>query len=221
MAIIERTNDEWVAVLGGDGPERAAALEDLRARLERGLFFYLSRERSDLAERSPEELQQMAQDFAQDALLKVLENLNSFRGESQFTTWSAKIAARVAISELRRARWKDYSLDGLTAEGEIMPSGSSKDLTSGAPPRPEDYTERQDVLKLIDDAINEALTERQRAALLAHAVDGLPVEEIARKMDTNRNALYKLIHDARLKLRRHLEQQGISAEYLGRLFEVE
>jgi RNA polymerase sigma-70 factor, ECF subfamily len=222
MTPTERTNDEWVAVLHGDGTERAAALEDLRIRLERGLFYYLSRERSDLAERSPEELQQMAQDFTQDALLKVLENLDSFRGESQFTTWSAKIAARVAISELRRSRWKDYSLDGLTAEGDIMPAGSSsKDMTSGMPPRPEDYTERQDVLKLIDDAINEALTERQRTALLAHAVDGLPVEEIARKMDTNRNALYKLIHDARLKLRRHLEQQGISAEYLGRLFEVE
>jgi RNA polymerase sigma-70 factor (ECF subfamily) len=218
---MDRTNEEWVTVLRADSAERAGAIQDLTSRLERGLFYYLSRERSDLAERSQEELQQMSQDFAQDALLKVLENLDSFRGESQFTTWSAKIAARVAISELRRARWKDYSLDNLTAEGDVMPSGGSTDLTSGSPPQPEDYTERQDVLHAIDDAINTALTDRQREALVAHAIDGLPVEEVARLMSTNRNALYKLIHDARLKLRRHLEQQGISVEYLGRLFEIE
>ena len=215
-----RTNEEWLADLSSTGPERAQALEDLRERLERGLSFYLSHERSDLSERSTEELQQMAQDFTQDALLKILNNLDTFRSESLFTTWATKIAARVAISELRRARWRDYSLENLTGDGEIMPTVTSLDISPADAPQPEDHTERQEILDLLDDAINTALIERQRTALMAHAIDGLPVEEIARRMDTNRNALYKLIHDARLKLKRHLEHQGISVSYLAELFET-
>lgn len=216
----ERTNDEWLVDLLSTGSERTQALEDLRKRLERGLFFYLTHERSDLGNRSTEELQHMAQDFAQDALLKVLSNLDSFRSESLFTTWATKIAARVAISELRRSRWKDYSLENLTSDGELMPSVTSLDISPADSPHPEHQAERQEILKLLDDAISTALTERQRMALLAHAIDGLPVEEIARRMDTNRNALYKLIHDARIRLKHYLEQQGVSLDYLADLFET-
>jgi RNA polymerase sigma factor (sigma-70 family) len=219
--MIERTNEQWVTDLAPDSSERTQSLEDLRARLERGLMYYLSHERSDLSNRSSDELQQLAQDFAQDALLKVLDNLGSFRGESQFTTWAAKIAARVAISELRRSRWKDYSLDNLSAEGEVIPAAASL-LEGGSTvsDQPETFTEKQDILKQIDEAINTALTERQRIALTAHAVEGLPIEEVARRLGTNRNALYKLIHDARLKLKAHLEQKGISVDYLADLFEI-
>jgi RNA polymerase sigma-70 factor (ECF subfamily) len=216
----ERTNDEWLVDLLATGPERAQALEDLRKRLERGLFFYLTHERSDLSDRSTEELQRMAQDFAQDALLKVLDNLSSFRSESLFTTWATKIAARVAISELRRSRWKDYSLEHLTSDGEMMPSVTSLDISPADSPHPESQTERREILNLLDDAISTAPTDRQRMALLAFAIDGLPVEEIARRMDTNRNALYKLIHDARIKLKHYLEQEGISIDYLADLFET-
>ncbi|MBN1312826.1 MAG: sigma-70 family RNA polymerase sigma factor [Anaerolineae bacterium] len=215
-----RTNEEWLADLSSTGQRRAQALEDLRERLERGLSFYLSHERSDLSERSTEDIQHMAQDFAQDALLKILDNLDSFRSESLFTTWATKIAARVAISELRRARWRDYSLENLTVDGEIMPTVTTLDISPAGSPQPEDHAERGEILNLLDDAIKTALTERQRTALIAHAIDGLPVEEIARRMDTNRNALYKLIHDARLKLKHHLEHQGISLDYLAELFET-
>ena len=218
--MVERTNEQWIADLQPESPERPAAIEDLRARLERGLFYYLSHERSDLTEYSGDGLRQMAQDFSQDALIKALDNLGSFRGESQFTTWAAKIAARVAISELRRARWKDYSLDTLSADGEVMPSVAVADLTSTPQPQPESYTERQDVLNLVDEAISSVLTERQRAALIAHAVDGVSIEDIAVQMGTNRNALYKLIHDARLKLKKHLEDQGVSMDDLADLFEA-
>lgn len=218
--MVERSNEQWIADLQPGAADRTAAIEDLRVRLERGLLYYLTHERSDLSDYSSDELRQMAEDFSQDALLKTLDNLESFRGESQFTTWAAKIAARVAISELRRARWKDYSLDDLSADGEVMPAATVSELTSTPQPQPESYTERQDVLKLVDEAISAVLTERQRAALIAHAIDGVPIEEIARKMGTNRNALYKLIHDARLKLKKHLEDQGVSMDDLADLFEA-
>jgi RNA polymerase sigma-70 factor (ECF subfamily) len=214
----ERTNEEWVADLQADGPPRKDAIEALLTRLGRGVYYYLSQERSDLSDRSTEQLRQMAEDFAQDALLKVLDNLDSFRGESQFTTWASKIAMRVAISELRRARFKDYSLDHLTVGGELMPSITSLAISPDEAPPPERYTEQQDVLTIVDEAIETALTERQRIALTAYAIDGVPLEEIARRMNTNRNALYKLLHDARLKLKHYMESHGLSLDYILDLF---
>lgn len=215
----ERTNDQWLEDLRSDGTARAAALGDLQARLERGLLFYLSHDRSDLSDRTTEELQQMAQDFAQDALLKVLDNLDSFRGESQFITWASKIAARVAISELRRARYRDFSLEYLTADGDMMPSITSLAITPDEGPAPEHATERKDVLNQIDDALTHALTERQRQALLAVALEGVPIEDLAERMNTNRNALYKLLHDARLKLKNYMENRGLTLDYIIDLFE--
>lgn len=214
----DRTNSEWLADLQASGPQYAEAIEDLRARLERGLYYYLSGDRSDLSTLSTEDLRQMAQDFAQDALLKVLDNLHTFRGESQFTTWASKIAARVAISELRRVRYKNYSLDHLTADGETMPGITSLAVTPDEGPQPERYTEQQDILSIISEALDSVLTERQRLALTAVALDGIPLEEVARRMDTNRNALYKLLHDARLKLKRYMESQNIDLEYILDLF---
>lgn len=216
----DRTNDQWLADLRGEAGVRGEALSDLRDRLERGLYYYLSTDRSDLSGRSSEELQQMAQDFSQEALLKVLDNLDSFRGESMFVTWASKIAARVAISELRRARYKDYSLDHLTAEGEVMPTITSLAISPEDSPQPEYLTERNDVLAQIDDAINNALTERQRTALMAIAVDGVPIEEVAEQMGSNRNALYKLLHDARSKLKTYMEERGLTLDYIIDLFEV-
>ncbi|MBZ0277287.1 MAG: sigma-70 family RNA polymerase sigma factor [Anaerolineae bacterium] len=214
----ERTNEQWLADLGGDPQSQETALSDLRERLQRGIFYYLSRERSDLADLSHQEIGQMAEDLAQDATLRVMENMNSFRGDSRFTTWATKIAVRVAISDLRRARYKDFSLENLTADGEIQPF--TTDMTGGSfPPGPEDSTERSDVMTKVSQALEEALTSRQRQALMAVALQGVPLEIVAEQMNTNRNALYKLLHDARRKLRSHLEAQGLSTEYMLKLFE--
>src|SRR6187551_1817045 len=120
----ERTNEQWLADLTSVADVQAQALEDLRLRLQRGIYYYLSRERSDLTGLSNNELTQMAEDMAQDATLRVMENLDSFRGDSLFTTWATRIAVRVAISDLRRARYKDYSLDELTADGDLLPSAT-------------------------------------------------------------------------------------------------
>lgn len=214
----ERTNDEWLADLSSSGPEREAAIEDLRARLERRVFYYLRSDRSDMSSRPTHEVRQMAQDFAQDALLKVLDNLETFRGESRFLTWATKIATRVAISELRRARWRNVSLDLLTAGGELMPGIMALSVTPDGSPDPERSAERQEVLRIVDDALENVLTERQRIALSAYMIEGMSVEEIARRLDSNRNAIYKVVHDARVKLKRHMEQQGLSLDYILALF---
>jgi RNA polymerase sigma-70 factor (ECF subfamily) len=214
----ERTNAQWIQDLTADGIAREQAINDLRERLKRGIYYYLSRERSDLSDLAPDEITQMAEDFAQDSTLRVLSSLDSFRGDSQFTTWATKVAVRVAISEMRRARYKDFSLDALTNDGDLKTSATAIANTTPTE-RPETVMEKQDVLEKINSAFEEALTTRQRAALEAIILEGVPLEVVADRMGTNRNALYKLVHDARRKLRTHLESQGLSTNYIMDLFE--
>ncbi len=210
---VERANAEWVAALRA---QDQAALEALRSRLRRSIAFYLSQDRSDLRDMAGHELAQLAEDLAQDATLRVMDNLDKFRGESRFTTWATKIAIRLAISDLRRARYRDFSLDELTADDELLPAAAR--LATSAAPTPEKVAERDDVLERIEQALQEALTERQYQALMAVAVKGVPMDVLAERMGTNRNALYKLIHDARRKLKQRMEAQGLSTEYMINLF---
>lgn len=213
----DRTNEQWLDALRGDGDEQQEALEDLRKRLHRSIYYYLSQDRSDLRDLAAKELQAMAGDMAQDAVLRVMDNLDSFRGESRFTTWTNKIAIRLAISTLRRARYKNFSLDDLMKDGDFLSADAS--IINDAPPNPERAAERDDVLDRIMSGFREALTERQYQALVAVALEGVPMDVVAERMDTNRNALYKLIHDARRKLKAHLETQGLSTDYMMKLFE--
>jgi RNA polymerase sigma-70 factor (ECF subfamily) len=125
---------------------------------------------------------------------------------------------RVAISDLRRARYKDFSLDDLTADGDLLPA-SATGVNSTPIPNPEDATERADVMVKISKALEEVLTERQYQALSAVALQGVPLDIVAERMGTNRNALYKLLHDARRKLRSYLETQGLSTDYMLDLFQ--
>lgn len=216
--MIDRTNEQWLADLRSEGEAQDQALLDLKERLQRGIFYYLSRERSDLSYYSHHELTQMAEDLAQDAVLRVMENLDTFRGDSMFTTWATRIAVRVAISDLRRARYKDFSLDDLTAEGDFLPLTANA-VGGSKPPGPERSAEQSEVLTKIQSALDSALTERQVRALVAVAINGVPLEVVAEQMGTNRNALYKLLHDARRKLRSYLESQGLSMDYMMNLFQ--
>lgn len=213
----DRTNEQWLDALRGDGDVQQLALEDLRKRLHRSIYYYLSQDRSDLRDLAAKELQAMAGDMAQDAVLRVMDNLDSFRGESRFTTWTNKIAVRLAISTLRRARYKNFSLDDLTKDGDFLSADAN--VVSDAPLGPERAAERDDVLDQIMNAFREALTERQYQALVAVALEDVPMDVVAEQMGTNRNALYKLIHDARRKLKAHLETQGLSTDYMMKLFE--
>lgn len=211
----QRTNEQWLAELTNTPEIQAVALEDLRSRLRRSILYYLSQERSDLRALAIAELEQMADDLAQDATLRVLDNIKNFRGESLFTTWANRIAIRMAISDLRRARYKDFSLDNMTAEGDLLPANADTKDT----PTPEESVERADVLAKINTALENALTERQYQVIAAVALKGIPMDIVAEQMGTNRNALYKLLHDARKKLRAYLEAQGLSMEYMLTLFQ--
>lgn len=194
--MIERTNEEWQRLLTGSGPACDVALTDLREILRRGLH------RAVAGRAGVDEA--LIEDLTQDALVKVLGGLSSFQGESRLTTWAITIAVRVAFTELRRARWKDVSLDQLT---EDVPGWSPQ----AAGTNPEEQAAKQAVLAVMDQVLREELTDRQRQALVAE-LRGMPQVEIAAQLGLTRNALYKLTHDARQKLKRGLEAAGITAD---------
>ncbi len=194
------TNEEWLDLLGGE-PDQAA-LAELREMLVRGLRYTLS-------SRVKSNLDPLTEDFVQDALLKILDKLETFRGESQFTTWAQKVAVRVALTDLRRKRWRDFSLEEMTTspDGSVLEPAFMSDPS----PSPERQTAQQAMFDLVRRLLDD-LTDRQRQAVMLVMVSGLPMDVVADQMDTNRNALYKLIHDARLRLKRRLEEEGLSPE---------
>ncbi|WP_224372947.1 sigma-70 family RNA polymerase sigma factor [Hyalangium versicolor] len=196
----ERTNADWVRVLAQPDPEGDAARAELRALLVRGL-------RRALAKREARALE-LVEDFAQEALLRVLSTLEGFRGEGRFTSWAMAVAMRVAFNELRRQRWGEVSLDAVHPV-----AGPSPELLMDPAPTPEQETARRAILAALRRALEEELTPRQRQVLVAE-LQGMPQEELARQLGTNRNALYKLGHDARRKLQRALVEAGLSATFI-------
>lgn len=184
-------------------PERDEALAELRALIVKGLKTGLSgRAAADAA---------FIEDIAQVSVLRILKNLNSFEGRSKFSSWVLAIALRVAFSELRRREWKNVSLDELKERGEISDEETTTPALDG---RDEEQAEMATFLREI---IKTELTEKQRDVLLCE-LSGMPQEEIATQLGINRNAVYKLFHDARKALKRALEARGISQDTVSDLY---
>jgi RNA polymerase sigma-70 factor (ECF subfamily) len=198
MAEIDRDHDQWVATLGRDGAARDSALSELRNALLRNL-------RKALATR-PGVDEAFLDDAVQNGMLRVLDRLSQFAGRSRFPTWATTITIHHAMSELRRKRWKDVSLDAVLADAELNVASATNAASST-----DSKLELQDILGTLRKLVDSELTERQRTALLAE-LKGMPLDEIARHLGSNRNAVYKLTHDARKKLKHGLEAAGYTAD---------
>ena len=206
--MVDRTNEEWISALRE--PVSEEALNDLRELLIRGL-------RAGLAAKMDVNLDMIIEDFAQEALLKILSSLDTFRGESKLTTWAQKIAIHVAYTELRRRRWRDISLQDImtTDEGDEYTPAILTDPSKS----PEQEATQRSMFEMVTKLIDQELTERQRTAILAVLQGGMPMEEVARRLNTNRNALYKMIHDARKRLQKRLEETtGMTAKEVLAMF---
>ena len=202
-----RTNEDWLSDLRGDNQDQA--IGDLTRVLKRGLIYALS-------SRIQTDLEAQVDDFVQDSVLRILDKMDTFRGESKFTTWAQKVAVRVAFTEMRRQRWKDISIEDLMPEdsGDFTPL-----VLSDPSPNPEQRANQTIMLEMVDEMLKTDLTDRQRTALMAVMHGGMPLEEVARRMDTNRNALYKLLHDARKQMRSRLVEKGLTPQEVLEVFE--
>lgn len=208
-----RNNETWLSDLRLPGTQRELALTDLREVIRRGLPYALSRWISP----SDPAFVPLVDEVSQETLLRVLDQLHTFEGRSMFTTWAHKIAVRIALTEIRRKRWQDSSLDELMNNEESpVPAGLLADHAAG----PAAIAERSDMLERLRRILDQELTAKQRDALILLGIQQLPLEQAVRRMKTNRNALYKLLHDARLRLKRRLAAEGLSAQEVLSAFET-
>lgn len=207
-----RDNDTWLNDLRAEGPVKEAALQDLHKILLRVLPAALSR----WLPKSSSHFETFIEDTAQETILRVMDKLDSFEGRSKFTTWVYKIGVNIGLGQLRLRKWKEVSLDGLEEGSEADEMPSARFSSEG--PGPEGMLERQNVIEMVQRLMQEELTPYQLKVMNAVAVQGAPLNVVAERLGSNRNALYKLIHDARLRLKGRLEREGFSAADLLAVF---
>jgi RNA polymerase sigma-70 factor (ECF subfamily) len=198
--IPDERSPDWVSDLRGEGPAHEAAVAALHDLLLRAARFEVARRGQALPQLSGDELDDLAQEAAADAALSVLRRLGDFRGESRFTTWAYKFALLEAGVKVRRRAWRGREL---TLEPE------SWSQFEHPAPTPEAQAERKQLLQAIQEGI-ASLSPHQRQVLVALALNGVPIDVLAERLGSNRNALYKSLHDARRNLRAHLETQGLT-----------
>ncbi len=211
-----RTDDQWLRELRSSGKEQASAIEDLRAYLVRAAHYSLSRQRGEFINQMPGEIEHLAEDCAQDALLAILKHLDEFRLESKFTTWAYKFAVNMALNAGRREIWKHVSLDQLIDQ-EIPILNVQEDHTNTDPHL---IALQNAAWEAVRETIAHELTDRQRQVLRAVVFDDVPLDEIARLWNSNRNAIYKLLHDARRKLKAELQARGFALAEIMETFSV-
>jgi RNA polymerase sigma-70 factor (ECF subfamily) len=194
------TNEEWIN--GLKPPPDANAIEQLREHLIKGLkaslYKYVQRDLDDFVE-----------DIAQDSILKILDKYDTFRGESKFTTWAMKVSVREAYSELRKKRYKDISLE---QHSQFDPDEKEAVEIEHDQPGPDQLTHESMVVQKVMKIMEEELTEKQQKVLQLLMIDQVPMTVVSEMMDSNRNAIYKLVHDARLKLKNRMEVEGMDPE---------
>ena len=195
--VLDTPTDTLLTDLRSDGRTRDAAVEELHALLVRAARFEVARRRPSLPHLRGDELDDIAQEAADDAVVSVLARLDDFRGESRFTTWAYKFALLEAAVKLRKRAWQGREVP---LEPEQWTGFSAAD------PSPAATAEQRELLARLQHAIKEVLTPHQRQILVAIALNGVPIDVLAERLNTTRGALYKTLHDARRKLREHLEE---------------
>ena len=195
----------WLRDLRAEGREKDEAIARLHGLLLRAARFECARRRPTLPHLRGNDLDDIANQAADDALVSVLARLDDFRGASRFTTWVYKFALLEAAVKLRKRSWQGR---------EVPLEPETWSLFSSAGIGPDEEAEQSELLTTLQQAIADVLTPHQRRVLVALALNGVPIDVLADRMNSTRGALYKTLHDARRKLRTHLADRGLSIDAL-------
>jgi len=190
---------DWVEALSTPGRARDDAVERLHALLLRASRFEVARRRRALGS-VRDNLDDLATQAADDALMAIMAKLDTYRGDSRFTTWAYKFAVLEAGTKVRRRAWQEREMP-LEEEGwSRLPDRRAA---------PAGDLETAELLGAVRDAIADALTPHQRTVLVAVTLNDVPIDVLAERLATTRGALYKTLHDARKSLRARLAEQGL------------
>ncbi len=197
---LDAESSAWLRSLDADGPVRDEAVARLHALLLRAAHFEVVRRRTAVAYVRGEELEDLAMQAADDALVAVLAKRDQFRGESRFTTWAYKFALLEASVKVRRRAWQHREVPLEPEAWALVPDSALA---------PEAAAEGNELIAAVQDAIATQLTPHQRTVLVALAINGVPIDVLSERLGTTRGALYKTLHDARRKLRAALAADGL------------
>jgi RNA polymerase sigma-70 factor, ECF subfamily len=201
---VDRDSRIWLERLRGTGPERDAALTELHALLLRAARFEVARRHATSAHLRGGDQDDLAQQSADDALVAILGKLDDFRGESRFTTWAYKFALYEAAAKVRKRAWQGREIPLKAETWPLIADDHQRTLEQGA--------ESAELLAAVQAGIERELTTHQREVLVAIALNEVPIDVLAERLNTTRGALYKTIHDARQKLRAALDTRGLSID---------
>jgi RNA polymerase sigma-70 factor, ECF subfamily len=198
---VDQDSKEWLRRLRSSERERDLAIGELHVLLFRAASFEINRRRATLTDQRGGDAADLAHQSADDALMAILAKLDEFRGESRFTTWAYKFALYEAAAKVRKRAWQGREIPLTDGEWPAL-----ADAAAG----PQADLEMTDLLARLRDAIGRELTPHQREVLVALALNDVPIDVLAERLNTTRGALYKTLHDARKKLRASFASQGIS-----------
>ena len=196
VAFADEDSDAWVAALSSAGAAREEACSRLHELLLKAARFEVNRRRASLPHLRGDDFDDLAVQSADDALVAILAKLDTFRGDSRFTTWAYKFALLEAEVKLRRRAWQGR---------EIPLEPETWDVFSAERSSPQVRAEESELLRELKTAIDEELSPHQREVLVALTLNDVPIDVLAERLNTTRGALYKTLHDARKKLRAHIE----------------
>ena len=196
--LLDEESREWLRGLHAEGADREPTVARLHLLLLRAARFEVARRRPALPHLRGDELDDIALEAADDALMSVLARLDDFRGESRFTTWVYKFALLEAAVKLRKRAWQGREVPVEPETWSLFESGGLEPAQEAA---------QGELVDAVRDGIAE-LTAHQRRVLVALALNGVPIDVLAERLGTNRGALYKTLHDARRALRAYLDRRG-------------
>ena len=198
----DTASQAWVARLSCSGAQRDAAVAELHGLLLRAARFEIRRRLAAFPQLSGADLDDLAWQSADDALMSILRRLGDFRGDSRFTTWACKFAIVEAGVKVRRHAWRGR---------EILLTPALWPVVADEAPSPPQHAEARDLLRTLQEEV-EHLTLRQRQVFVAIALNDVPIDVLAERLHTTRGALYKTLHDARRRLRAALATRGFAVD---------
>jgi RNA polymerase sigma-70 factor (ECF subfamily) len=196
---LDEDSAQWLADLGAPGQVGGHAIGRLHEMLLRVARAELRRRGGQHPVTGPE-LDDLAHQSADDAVVAITAKLGQFRGESRFTTWACKFVILEVSAKLGRHFWQRPAVPFDAEDWDRLPDRFGM--------RPDEHAQQRELIAAVRRAVEQELTERQRQVFVAIVVNGVPLEALVARLGSNRNAIYKTMFDARRKLRAALADNG-------------
>lgn len=199
---IQEIEKQWLTVLNPVHKYYSIAISHLSKTIKKALTYSFSK--------SYKLNNEAIEDATQEALINILNNKDKFQNRSSFKTWAIKVAINTTLSNLRKKMWTEVHFEDFDENEPLVKNRYLISLFDG----PEKKMRKKEIAKMVNDMIENVLSEKQKKAIKMIMIYGMPLEQVAERMQTNRNNLYKLLHDGKIKIKQKLKESGMDINML-------